>query len=141
MEPPFTIDRIRDAIAERTLTATSLLEQFYMQVKKGDPEIGAFLSLSKDRAAAKAAEIDKLAEAGNPLPPLAGVPVAIKDVMVTRDVRTTAGSKILETFVPPYDCTAVARMEAAGALVLGKLNCDEFAMGSSTENSAYRPVH
>ena len=141
MEPPFTIDRIRDAIAERTLTATSLLEQFYMQVKKGDPEIGAFLSLSKDRAAAKATEIDKLAEAGNPLPPLAGVPVAIKDVMVTRDVRTTAGSKILENFVPPYDCTAVARLEAAGAVVLGKLNCDEFAMGSSTENSAYQPVH
>jgi aspartyl-tRNA(Asn)/glutamyl-tRNA(Gln) amidotransferase subunit A len=141
MEPPFTIDRIREAIAERTLTATSLLEELYMRVKKVDPEIGAFLSLSKERAAAKAAEIDKLAEAGNPLPPLAGVPVAIKDVMVTRDVRTTAGSKILETFVPPYDCTAVARMEAAGAMVLGKLNCDEFAMGSSTENSAYRPVH
>src|SRR5882724_4974597 len=141
MEPPFTIDRIREAIAERTVTATSLLEELYMRVKKEDPEIGAFLSLSKERAAAKAAEIDKLAEAGNPLPPLAGVPVAIKDVMVTRDVRTTAGSKILESFVPPYDCTAVARMEAAGAMVLGKLYCDEFAMGSSTENSAYRPVH
>jgi aspartyl-tRNA(Asn)/glutamyl-tRNA(Gln) amidotransferase subunit A len=77
---------------------------------------------------------------GKPLPPLAGVPIAIKDVMVTRGVRTTAGSKILENFVPPYDCTAVARLEAAGAVVLGKLNCDEFAMGSSTENSAYHPV-
>jgi aspartyl-tRNA(Asn)/glutamyl-tRNA(Gln) amidotransferase subunit A len=141
MATAFTIDSVRNAIAERTLTATALAEEFYIRIKQEDPEIGAFLTLSKERAAAKAAEIDKLAEAGNPLPPLAGIPVAIKDVMVTRDLRTTAGSKILENFVPPYDCTAVARMEAAGAMVLGKLNCDEFAMGSSTENSAYHPVH
>jgi aspartyl-tRNA(Asn)/glutamyl-tRNA(Gln) amidotransferase subunit A len=141
MTTAFTIESVRSAIAERTLTASALAEEFYTRIKQNDPEIGAFLTLSKERAAAKAAEIDKVAEAGNPLPPLAGVPVAIKDVMVTRDVRTTAGSKILENFVPPYDCTAVARMEAAGAMVLGKLNCDEFAMGSSTENSAYHPVH
>jgi len=141
MTTAFTIESVRNAIAERTLTASALAEDFYTRIKQNDPEIGAFLILSKERAAAKAAEIDKLAEAGNPLPPLAGVPVAIKDVMVTRDVRTTAGSKILENFVPPYDCTAVSRMEAAGAIVLGKLNCDEFAMGSSTENSAYHPVH
>jgi len=75
------------------------------------------------------------------LPPLGGVPVGIKDVLCTRGLRTTAGSKILGNFVPPYDCTAVARMEAAGAIVLGKLNCDEFAMGSSNENSAWKPVH
>ena len=74
------------------------------------------------------------------LPALGGVPVGIKDVMATQGVRTTAGSKILENFVPPYDCTAVARLESAGAIVLGKLNCDEFAMGSSTENSAYGAV-
>jgi aspartyl-tRNA(Asn)/glutamyl-tRNA(Gln) amidotransferase subunit A len=135
-----TIDGARNAIAERRTTATALVDEFYTRIKREDPEIGAFLTLSKERAAAKAAEIDKLATAGNPLPPLAGVPVAIKDVMVTRDVRTTAGSKILEKFIPPYDCTAVVRMEAAGAIVLGKLNCDEFAMGSSTENSAYHPV-
>ncbi len=141
MTPAFTIDSVRSTIAEGRITATALAEEFYIRIKQEDPEIGAFLTLSKERAAAKAAEIDKLAEAGNPLPPLAGVPVAIKDVMVTHDVRTTAGSKILENFVPPYDCTAVARMEAAGAMVLGKLNCDEFAMGSSTENSAYHPVH
>src|SRR5712691_2840484 len=141
MTTAFTIESVRSAIADRTLTATALAEEFYTRIKQNDPEIGAFLTLSKERAAAKAAEIDKLAEAGNPLPPLAGVPIAIKDVMVTRDVRTTAGSKILENFVPPYDSTPVARMEAAGAMVLGKLNCDEFAMGSSTENSAYHPVH
>jgi len=141
MTTAFTIESVRSAIADRTLTASALAEEFYTRIKQNDPEIGAFLTLSKERAAAKAAEIDKLAEAGNALPPLAGVPIAIKDVMVTRDVRTTAGSKILENFVPPYDSTAVARMEAAGAMVLGKLNCDEFAMGSSTENSAYHPVH
>ncbi len=74
------------------------------------------------------------------MPPLGGVPVGIKDVMSTRGVRTTAGSKSLENYIPPYDCTAVARMEAAGAVVLGKMNCIEFAMGSSNESSAYRPV-
>ena len=135
-----SIESVRTAIGERRTTAAALADEFYARIKREDPEIGAFLTLSKERAHAKAAEIDKLAEAGNPLPPLAGVPVAIKDVMVTRDLRSTAGSKILEKFVPPYDCTAVARLEAAGAVILGKLNCDEFAMGSSTENSAYYPV-
>ena len=85
--------------------------------------------------------MDALAAKGEKLPPLGGVPVGIKDVMVTKGVRTTAGSKILGNYIPPYDCTAVARLEAAGAVVLGKLNCDEFAMGSSNENSAWKPVH
>ncbi len=84
--------------------------------------------------------MDRMAAEGKTLPPLGGVPVGIKDVMSTRGLRTTAGSKILENYIPPYDCTAVARMEAAGAVVLGKMNCDEFAMGSSNENSAYGPV-
>ncbi|MGA2005453.1 MAG: amidase family protein, partial [Terriglobales bacterium] len=118
----------------------ALADEFYARIRKEDAEIGAFLTLSEDRALAQAARIDKMAADGQPLPPLAGVPIAIKDVMVMRGVRTTAGSKILENFVPPYDCTAVSRLEAAGAVVLGKLNCDEFAMGSSTENSAYHPV-
>ena len=90
---------------------------------------------------AKALEMDALAAKGEKLPPLGGVPVGIKDVMVTKGVRSTAGSKILGNYIPPYDCTAVARLEAAGAVVLGKLNCDEFAMGSSNENSAWKPVH
>ena len=135
-----SIDAVRTAIVERRTTAVALADDFYARIKKEDAEIGAYLTLSEDRAHAKAERIDKLAAGGKPLPPLAGVPVAIKDVMVTRGVRTTAGSKILENFVPPYDCTAVARLEAAGAVMLGKLNCDEFAMGSSTENSAYHPV-
>jgi aspartyl-tRNA(Asn)/glutamyl-tRNA(Gln) amidotransferase subunit A len=136
-----TIDAARSAVQERKTTATSLAEMFYTKIEKDDPRIGAYLILSKERALAKAAQIDALAAKGEELPPLAGVPVGIKDVMVTRGVRTTAGSKILGNYIPPYDCTAVARMEAAGAVVLGKLNCDEFAMGSSNENSAWRPVH
>ncbi len=115
--------------------------RFYAKIQSDDPKIGAFLTLCKDRALAKALEMDALAAKGEKLPPLGGVPVAIKDVMVTKGVRTTAGSKILGNYIPPYDCTAVARLEAAGAVVLGKLNCDEFAMGSSNENSAWKPVH
>ncbi len=141
MDPQsLAIDATRAAIQERRTTAFALAEDFYLRIEKQDPLIGAYLTLSKERALAKAAEIDALAAKGEKLPPLGGVPVAIKDVMATRDVRTTAGSKILGNYVPPYDCTAVARLESAGAVILGKLNCDEFAMGSSNENSAWRPV-
>lgn len=136
-----TIDATRSAIQEHRTTADALAEAYYATIEADDLRIGAYLALSKERALAKAAKIDALAAKGEPLPPLGGVPVAIKDAMVTRGVRTTAGSKILGDYVPPYDCTAVARMEAAGAVVLGKTNCDEFAMGSSNENSAWRPVH
>src|SRR5579864_1020613 len=112
-----TIASARNAIAERQVTATALAESFYQKIaaQDGDGDIHAYLTLCRERALAKAAEIDALAGRGDPLPPLAGVPIAIKDVMVTRGVRTTAGSKILENYIPPYDCTAVARLEAAGA--------------------------
>src|SRR5579871_5855452 len=139
--PSLTIDAVRSLVQERRSTAAALAEAHYAKIERDDPQIGAFLALSKQRALAKCTEIDALAAKGGQLPPLAGVPVGIKDVMVTRGVRTTAGSKILGNYIPPYDCTAVARMEAAGAVVLGKLNCDEFAMGSSNENSAWKPVH
>src|SRR5450432_3994735 len=135
-----TIDAARSAVQERKTSAAALAESFYAKIESHDPKIGAFLTLSKERALTKAAEMDALAAKGETLPPLGGVPVGIKDVMVTKGVRTTAGSKILGNYIPPYDCTAVARLEAAGAVVLGKLNCDEFAMGSSNENSAYHPV-
>jgi len=135
-----TIDGARAAVAQGVTTATALAESHFTAIQKQDGEIGAFLTLSKERALEKAAAIDEAVKAGNALPALAGVPVAIKDVMVTRNVRTTAGSRILENYAPPYDATAVARLEQAGAVILGKLNCDEFAMGSSNENSAYHPV-
>jgi len=136
-----TIDAARSAVQERKTSAAALAESFYAKIESDDPKIGAYLTLCKDRALAKALEIDAMAAKGEKLPPLGGVPVGIKDVMVTRGVRSTAGSKILGNYIPPYDCTAVARLEAAGAVVLGKLNCDEFAMGSSNENSAWKPVH
>src|SRR3989449_3313611 len=135
-----TIEAARSAVATGKITATVLAESFYDKIQNEDSQIGAFLTLSKGGAIDAASRMDKLAADGKPLPPLAGVPVAIKDVMVTRGVRTTAGSKMLENYIPPYDCTAVARLEQAGAVVLGKTNCDEFAMGSSTENSAWHPV-
>jgi aspartyl-tRNA(Asn)/glutamyl-tRNA(Gln) amidotransferase subunit A len=136
-----TIDAARTAVADGKTSATALAESYFAKIESDDPKIGAYLMLSKERALAKAAEVDSLVSKGGELPPLAGVPVGIKDVLVTKGVRTTAGSKIIGNYIPPYDCTAVARLEAAGAVVLGKLNCDEFAMGSSNENSAFKPVH
>ncbi len=136
-----TIGAARSAVQERKITAVALAESFYARIESHDLQIGAYLTLSKNRALAKASEMDALADKGEELPPLGGVPVGIKDVMVMRGVRTTAGSKILGNYIPPYDCTAIARIEAAGAVVLGKMNCDEFAMGSSNENSAWKPVH
>jgi len=135
-----TIDAARSAVQERKITAVALAEAHYTRIQKEDGQIGAFLTLSKEHALEQAERIDRMAAEGKALPALGGVPVGIKDVMSTRGVRTTAGSKILEKYVPPYDCTAVAQMEAAGAVILGKMNCDEFAMGSSNENSAYQPV-
>src|ERR1700683_498504 len=135
-----SIDATRTAIQERKITAFAVAEACYARIQKEDDRIGAFLTLSKDRPLEQADRIDRMAAEGKPLPPLGGVPVGIKDVMSTCGVRTTAGSKILGHYIPPYDCTAVARMEAAGAVLLGKTNCDEFAMGSSNENSAYGPV-
>ena len=135
-----TIDAARSVVQQRRTSALALAEAHYARIQKEDGQVGAFLTLSKERALKQADRIDRMAAEGKPLPALAGVPVGVKDVMVTRGVRTTAGSKILANYIPPYDCTAVARMEAAGAVVLGKMNCDEFAMGSSNENSAFHPV-
>src|SRR4030081_1738713 len=135
-----TIDDARSAVQDRKATALSLAEAHYARIQKEDGQIGAYLTLSKERALEQADRIDRMAVEGKALPPLAGVPVGIKDVMSTRGVRTTAGSKVLGKYIPPYDCTAVERMEAAGAVILGKMNCDEFAMGSSNENSAFHPV-
>jgi aspartyl-tRNA(Asn)/glutamyl-tRNA(Gln) amidotransferase subunit A len=103
-------------------------------------ELNAFITVTADAAMARAEVIDRAAERGEQLPPLAGAVIAIKDNMVIRGVRSTAGSRILSNYKPPYTATAVERLESAGALIVGKTNCDEFAMGSSNENSAYGPV-
>ena len=136
-----TVEAARTAVLEKQTTATALADAFYAKIEAEDPAIGAYLTLSKERAYAQAARIDTLADKGDGLPALAGVPVAVKDVFTTKDVRTTAGSKILDNFIAPYDATIVRRLEDAGAVILGKTNCDEFAMGSSNENSGFYPVH
>src|ERR1700746_2540597 len=108
-----TIDSARSAIQERNTTAAALAEAHYVRIRKEDGQIGAFLTLSKERALQQAGRMRRLAAEGKPWPPLAGVPVGIKDVLSARGVRTTAGSKILEKYVPPYDCTAGAKLAAA----------------------------
>jgi len=135
-----TIDGVRAAVASGETTATSLAESHYKQITELDGAIHSYLALSRDRAFAQAEKIDGKAARGEVLPPLAGVPVGIKDVLTMRGAPATAGSLILEGYRPPYDATSVTRLESAGAVLLGKLNCDEFAMGSSNENSAYGPV-
>lgn len=135
-----SLNAAREMVRTGEISAVSLAEQHFERIAAADGEIHSYLALTKERALEKAAQVDAAAKAGQPLGPLAGIPVGIKDVLATRGVETTAGSRILKGYHPPYDATAVARMEAAGAVVLGKLNCDEFAMGSSNENSAYGPV-
>lgn len=136
----WTITGIRDALRAKKVSARELTTGFYRRIDERNPELNAFLALSPERAFAQADKIDAAIAKNESLPLLAGVPIAVKDVISTRGVRTTCGSKILENYVPPYDATAVERLDAAGAVILGKTNCDEFAMGSSNENSAYGPV-
>ncbi|MGC9200016.1 MAG: Asp-tRNA(Asn)/Glu-tRNA(Gln) amidotransferase subunit GatA [Acidobacteriaceae bacterium] len=135
-----TLAEARSAVVEGRVSAVALAEQHLERIAAVDGEIHSFLAVTRERALAQAEKVDAAVKAGEALGPLAGVPVGIKDVLTTRGVETTAGSRILSGYHPPYDATAVARLEAAGAVVLGKLNCDEFAMGSSNENSAYGPV-
>ena len=136
----WTITSVRDALRTKQVSARELTEDFFARIENRNRELNAYLALSHDRAYAQADRIDAMIAKGESLPALAGVPIAIKDVISTRDVTTTCGSRILETYVPSYDATAVERLERAGAVLLGKTNCDEFAMGSSNENSAYGPV-
>lgn len=138
---PLSIGDIRNSIESGERKASAIAEASFEKIKARDPQIHAYLSTSRERALEQASRIDDLAAKGKPLPVLAGVPVGIKDVLTIEGLQATAGSKILEGYRAPYTATAVQKLEAAGAVVLGKLNCDEFAMGSSNENSAYGPVH
>jgi aspartyl-tRNA(Asn)/glutamyl-tRNA(Gln) amidotransferase subunit A len=140
VERPKTLAELREGIAAGRIKSADLASSYYDRIAEINPDLNIYLSLTKQRALEQAARVDDAAAKGDPLGPLAGVPVGIKDVLVVRGAPATAGSKILKGYQPPYDATAVNRLEAAGAVVLGKLNCDEFAMGSSNENSAYGPV-
>jgi len=135
-----TIGEVRGAIEARRVSAREVAAEYFKRIAARNKALNAYLTLCEERAYRQADRVDALVAAGKALPPLAGVPVAVKDVISTRGVKTTCGSKILSNYIPPYDATAVNRLESAGAVILGKTNCDEFAMGSSNENSAYGPV-
>jgi aspartyl-tRNA(Asn)/glutamyl-tRNA(Gln) amidotransferase subunit A len=133
---PFqTAREIRDAVVGGNISAAEVCENALARIDGANPKLNAFLTVAREHALERAQHVDRVHHTG----PLAGVPVALKDNILTRGIRTTAASRMLDGFVPPYDATVVKRLEAAGAIVLGKTNCDEFAMGSTTENSAYGP--
>ena len=140
VEKPRSIASLRGEIASGATRATELAERYFARIEALNPLLNVYLSLTRELALEEAGKVDVAAAKGEPLGPLAGIPVAIKDVLVMQGAAATAGSAILKDYHPPYDATAVSRLKAAGAVILGKLNCDEFAMGSSNENSAYGPV-
>jgi aspartyl-tRNA(Asn)/glutamyl-tRNA(Gln) amidotransferase subunit A len=131
---------LRADLIQGRVRAADLAHDYLRRIEKKNAHLNVYLNVARDRALAQAERIDAMAAKGDPLPALAGVPVGIKDVLVAKGAPSTAGSRILKDYHPPYDATAVTRLEDAGAVILGKLNCDEFAMGSSTENSGYGPV-
>ena len=140
VEKPESIAVLREGITSGSISAVQLAEEYYARIAAHNPLLNVYLSLTREQALEQAERVDAAVAKGDVLGPLAGIPVGIKDVLVMQGAPSTAGSAILKGYEPPYDATVVTRLKAAGAVLLGKINCDEFAMGSSNENSAYGPV-
>jgi len=135
-----TIQSIRDGLLRKEFSAVEVAREALAYAERENPKTNAYLLFSSERALESAERVDRKVASGEDPGPLAGVPVAVKDVILTKGVRSSCGSRMLQHYIPPYDATAVERIEAAGGMIVGKTNCDEFAMGSSNENSAFGPV-
>jgi aspartyl-tRNA(Asn)/glutamyl-tRNA(Gln) amidotransferase subunit A len=137
MENNWTIDSLHQALQNGKTSAQKVTGEYLKKIEQEDRDQRIYLTLNKEAALEQAAKVDKKIKNGQPIERLEGIPASLKDVIVTKALRTTAASKVLENYLPPYDATVVTNLKEAGAVILGKTNCDEFAMGGSGENSAY----
>jgi len=130
-----------EGLRDKKFSSFEITKDCFDQIKKFDDKVKAYITLNEDDALARAKEIDQKIKSGESISPLAGIPMIVKDLFCTTGLKTTGASKILENYIPPFDATAVAKLKNEGAIILGKVNCDEFAMGGSTENSGFFPTH
>ncbi len=136
-----SVKTLGHCLETKELSALEAADAYLEQIEKKEDEIGAFLTITKEAAWETAKQVDEKRMKNEPLPPLAGIPAGIKDNICTKGIPTTCASRMLEHFIPPYDAAVMEQMKASGVVMLGKLNMDEFAMGSTTEHSYFKETH